>query len=84
MNANTGIVPKIKKRQSVGSQIFMIVVFSVLAGLHLEKALLRYVAPKQPYGWVEDLIVGIGLLLGTTILAFRLRRDTTSMPPNAQ
>ena len=46
MNANTVVVPKTKKRQSVGGQLFVIIVFSVLAGSHLEKVLLSYVAPR--------------------------------------
>jgi hypothetical protein len=84
MNANTVVVPKTKKRQSVGSQVFVIIVFSVLAGSSLEKALLRYAAPRQTYGWTEDVILGIGFLLGTIALAFRLRRDATAVPPDAQ
>jgi hypothetical protein len=77
MDSASAVIPKATKRHSVGSQIFVNIVFSVLAGSHLEKALLRYSAPRQPYGWIEDLILGIGFLVGTIALAFRLRREAT-------
>jgi len=65
-----------RRKTPIGGQIFVIVVFSVIAGSHLERALLlRYHSPVQPYGWMEDLILGIGLLIGAIALAVRLRRD---------
>lgn len=82
MNSTTLLVPKAKKRQSVGAQIFLIIILSVMAGSHLEKALLRCVAPRQPYEWIEDLTLGIAFLVGTIALALRLRREATLGPPD--
>jgi len=79
-NGGEAVIPKGRKRPSVGSQIFAIVIFSILAGSHLEKALLRRLAPRQPYEWTEDLIVGIGFLIGVVALALRLRGQATLKP----
>jgi hypothetical protein len=84
MNAIPAGCPKAKRRQSVGSQIFVIIVLSVLAGSHLEKASLRYFVPRQPYEWTGDVFVGIGFLIGVIALALRLRREVTSMPQDAE
>jgi hypothetical protein len=83
MNAISGVPPKAKRRQSVGSQILVIILLSVLAGSHLEKASLRYFVPRQPYEWTGELITGIGFLIAVIPLALRLRREATSMPQDA-
>jgi hypothetical protein len=80
VNTAPVVVPKDRKRHSVGSQIFLIIVFSILAGSHLERALLRHLAPRQPYEWTEDLIVGVGFLIGVVAFALRLRREATLKP----
>ena len=79
MNVISVVLPKGKKRQSVGSQIFLIILFSVLAGSRLEYALLRYFVPRHPYEWTGELFVGIAFLTGAIAFALRLRREVTSM-----
>ena len=74
INTATDVIPKPKKRQSVGGQIVSIVIFSILAGSRLEAALLHHLAPGQPYEWIEDLILGLGMLIGVIALALRLGR----------
>jgi|SRR5215470_6547763 len=69
--------PPKKSRQSIGGQILTMVVFSILSGSHLEKPLLRYSMPRDPYRWIEDLILGIGFLVAVVAFAIRLRRQTT-------
>ena len=83
MNAIPAVLRKAKRRQSVGSQLFVIIVLSVLAGSHLEKASLRYFVPRQPYEWIGELIAGIGFLIAVIALALRLRREVTSLPQDA-
>jgi hypothetical protein len=75
INAATDVVPKGNNRQSVGGQIFSIVIFSILAGSRLEAAFLHHLVPREPYEWIGDLIVGLGMLIGVIALALRLRRE---------
>lgn len=83
MNRNSLGLPKINRRQQVSGRIFLIVIFSVLAGSWLQKALLHYLRPRQPYEWTGDLVMGIGFLFAALIFAMRLRRDVDAMAQNS-
>jgi len=71
-------VPKAKKRLSVGGQIVMIIIWSVIAGLDLQRAGYEYRHPRELYEWIGELIMGIGFLIGAIAFAVRLKRETES------
>jgi len=52
----------------------------MLAGSRLDAALLHNLAPRQPYEWIGDLIVGLGMLVGVIAFALRLGRDAMLKP----
>lgn len=79
MNAIPKALPNVKAPQKFGSQISLIILFSVQAGSWLEKASSHYFVPRQPYEWTGDLIFGVGFLIGAIAFALRLRREVTSM-----
>jgi len=72
-------IPTMRPKPFVGSRIFVTIVFSMLAGSHLEKASLHYSVPRQPYERTGDLLVGIAFLIAVIAHALRLTRDITSM-----
>ena len=80
INAATDVLSNRKKNQSVSGQIVSIIIFSMLAGSRLEAALLHNLAPRQPYEWIGDLIVGLGMLVGVIAFALRLGRDAMLKP----
>jgi hypothetical protein len=84
MHSDFLALPKTNRRKQVSGRIFLIVIFSVLAGSWLQKALLHYLRPRQPYEWTGDLIMGIGFLFAAFIFALRLRRDVNSSSQRAQ
>ena len=75
INTGTDVGPKGKNRQSFSGQILTIVIFSILAGSRLEAALLHHLVPREPYEWIGDLILGLGMLIGVIPLALRLSRE---------
>lgn len=79
MNAIPTMLPKTKRLPSVGSRVFLTVVFSMLAGSNLEKASLHYSVQRQPYEWTGDLLLGIAFLIAVIAHALRLTRDISSM-----
>ena len=72
----------VKKRNppSVGGQLSLIVMWSVMAGLRLDNALSNYVRPITPYQWVGDLILGVAFLLASIAMSIRLYRQIKSAP----
>jgi hypothetical protein len=83
MNATNSAAPiSNKRRRSLGSEIFLIVIFSFMAGSRLQMALMRYIVPRESFEWIGDLILGIGFLVGATAVALRLRGSPTVAPLN--